>query len=77
MPRDCWARFAALEPWTIQYVFSARRGICDCLPAGDAGLARGLGDLNGERPDDAGVRRALDRFVHFAVWRLVMSGQPQ
>jgi AraC family transcriptional regulator of adaptative response / DNA-3-methyladenine glycosylase II len=52
-------------PWTIQYVFLRGAGFADCLPAGDAGLARGLGDLNGERPDERGVRRALDRFVPF------------
>ena len=52
-------------PWTIQYVFLRGAGFADCLPAGDAGLARGLGAITGERPDEAGVRAALDRFAPF------------
>ncbi len=52
-------------PWTIQYVFLRGAGFADCLPAGDAGLARGLCNLTGERPDEAGVRAALDRFAPF------------
>jgi AraC family transcriptional regulator of adaptative response / DNA-3-methyladenine glycosylase II len=57
-------------PWTVQYVFLRGAGFADCLPAGDAGLARGLAGLNlaelgGERPDEAGVRQALDRFAPF------------
>ena len=52
-------------PWTIQYVFLRGAGFADCLPAGDAGLARGLAALGGERPDEAGVKQALDRFSPF------------
>jgi len=57
-------------PWTVQYVFLRGAGFADCLPAGDAGLARGLAaldlaELGGERPDEAGVKRALDRFAPF------------
>jgi AraC family transcriptional regulator of adaptative response / DNA-3-methyladenine glycosylase II len=54
-------------PWTVQYVFLRGAGFADCLPAGDAGLARGLAGLakNGakaERPDEEGVKAALARF---------------
>jgi AraC family transcriptional regulator of adaptative response / DNA-3-methyladenine glycosylase II len=52
-------------PWTIQYVFLRGAGFADCLPAGDAGLARGLAGLSGERPDEAGVRQVLGRFAPF------------
>ena len=52
-------------PWTVQYVFLRGVGFADCLPAGDAGLARGLAALGGERPDEIGVKQALDRFAPF------------
>lgn len=52
-------------PWTVQYVFLRGAGFADCLPAGDAGLARGLAALGAERPDEAGVKKALDRFAPF------------
>jgi AraC family transcriptional regulator of adaptative response / DNA-3-methyladenine glycosylase II len=47
-------------PWTIQYVFLRGAGFADCLPAGDAGLARGLAVS-----DEKAVRKALDRFAPF------------
>jgi AraC family transcriptional regulator of adaptative response / DNA-3-methyladenine glycosylase II len=57
-------------PWTVQYVFLRGIGFADCLPAADAGLARGLGALGfrsqtGERPDENGVRAALEPFSPF------------
>jgi 3-methyladenine DNA glycosylase/8-oxoguanine DNA glycosylase len=55
-------------PWTIQYVFLRGAGFADCLPAGDAGLARGIGVLagvtEGQRADES-VKKALDRFTPF------------
>jgi AraC family transcriptional regulator of adaptative response / DNA-3-methyladenine glycosylase II len=71
--RELSARHAArmlgairgVGPWTVQYVFLRGAGFADCLPAGDAGLARGLAALGGERPDETGVRQALDRFAPF------------
>jgi AraC family transcriptional regulator of adaptative response / DNA-3-methyladenine glycosylase II len=71
--RELSARHAArllgairgVGPWTIQYVFLRGLGFADCLPAGDAGLARGLEGLTGQRPDEHGVRAALDRFAPF------------
>ena len=71
--RDLSARHAArllgairgVGPWTIQYVFLRGAAFADCLPAGDAGLARGLERLSGQRPDEAGVKTALDRFAPF------------
>ncbi len=59
------AGIRGVGPWTIQYVFLRGLGFADCLPAGDAGLARGLEGLTGTRPDEAGVREALDRFAPF------------
>jgi 3-methyladenine DNA glycosylase/8-oxoguanine DNA glycosylase len=47
-------------PWTIQYVFLRGIGFADCLPAGDAGLARGLAGLT-----DQSVKEALNRFTPF------------
>jgi len=41
MPRRLLGTIRGVGPWTIQYVFLRRRGFADCLPAGDAGLARG------------------------------------
>jgi AraC family transcriptional regulator of adaptative response / DNA-3-methyladenine glycosylase II len=52
-----------IGPWTIQYVFLRGFGFADCLPAGDAGLAQGLGRLSGERPEEAGVRETMERFA--------------
>ena len=52
-------------PWTVQYVFLRGAGFADCLPAGDAGLARGLAVVTGERPDEAGVKAALNRFAPY------------
>lgn len=71
--RELSARHAArllgavrgVGPWTVQYVFLRGAGYADCLPAGDAGLARGLAGLVGERPDEAGVKAALDRFAPY------------
>jgi len=52
-------------PWTIQYVFLRGLGFADCLPAGDAGLARGLERLNGERPGEPEVREKMSRFAPY------------
>jgi 3-methyladenine DNA glycosylase/8-oxoguanine DNA glycosylase len=52
-------------PWTIQYVFLRGAGFADCLPAGDAGLARGLEGVTGLRPDAGGVKAAMERFAPF------------
>ena len=54
-------------PWTVQYVFLRGAAFADCLPAGDAGLSRGLAALakDGERPDATGVKAALDRFAPY------------
>jgi AraC family transcriptional regulator of adaptative response / DNA-3-methyladenine glycosylase II len=57
-------------PWTVQYVFLRGAGFADCLPAGDAGLARGLAGFAGsdgsaERPDEDGVKTALAKFSPF------------
>ncbi|HEX4136839.1 MAG TPA: Ada metal-binding domain-containing protein [Bryobacteraceae bacterium] len=52
-----------IGPWTIQYVFLRGFGFADCLPAGDAGLAQGLGRLSGERPEEARVRETMERFA--------------
>ncbi len=46
-------------PWTVQYVFLRGLAFGDCLPAGDAGLARGLAT------DERGVKEALDRFAPY------------
>ncbi len=71
--RDLSARHAArllgsirgVGPWTVQYVFLRGAGFADCLPAGDAGLARGLAEPLGARPDENGVKTAMDRFAPF------------
>ncbi len=71
--RELSARHAArllgsirgVGPWTVQYVFLRGIAFADCLPAGDAGLARGLAAVLGARPDERGVREALDRFAPF------------
>ena len=52
--------------WTVQYTFLRGFGFTDCLPAGDAGLARGLQQLRGERPDEAEIRAVLDCY---SPWR--------
>jgi AraC family transcriptional regulator of adaptative response / DNA-3-methyladenine glycosylase II len=68
-------------PWTIQYVFLRGAGFADCLPAGDAGLARGLAGLTGNRPDENGVKAALSRFAPFRslaachVWASLNTGE--
>ena len=54
-----------IGPWTIQYAFLRGFGFADCLPSGDAGLAQGLGRLNGERPDEPGVREMMSRFAPY------------
>lgn len=54
-----------IGPWTIQYVFLRGFGFGDCLPAGDAGLARGLERLNGGRPDAVEVRATMSRFAPY------------
>jgi len=51
--------------WTIQYAFLRGFGFADCLPAGDAGLAQGLGRLSGERPDESEVRETMARFAPY------------
>jgi AraC family transcriptional regulator of adaptative response / DNA-3-methyladenine glycosylase II len=71
--RDLSARHSArllgnvrgIGPWTIQYAFLRGFGFADCLPAGDAGLAQGLGRLNGERPDERRVREMMSRFAPY------------
>jgi AraC family transcriptional regulator of adaptative response / DNA-3-methyladenine glycosylase II len=72
--RDLSARHAArllgnvrgIGPWTVQYAFLRGFGFADCLPAGDAGLARGLHRLTGARPAEAKTREMMKRF---APWR--------
>jgi AraC family transcriptional regulator, regulatory protein of adaptative response / DNA-3-methyladenine glycosylase II len=54
-----------IGPWTIQYAFLRGFGFADCLPAGDAGLAQGLGRLGGERPDEPRIREAMARFAPY------------
>jgi AraC family transcriptional regulator, regulatory protein of adaptative response / DNA-3-methyladenine glycosylase II len=54
-----------IGPWTIQYAFLRGFGFADCLPSGDAGLAQGLGRLNGERPDEPRVRETMSRFAPY------------
>jgi AraC family transcriptional regulator of adaptative response / DNA-3-methyladenine glycosylase II len=54
-----------IGPWTVQYVFLRGFGLADCLPSGDAGLAQGLGRLNGERPDEPNVRETMSRFAPY------------
>lgn len=72
--RDFSARHAArllgnvrgIGPWTVQYAFLRGFGFSDCLPSGDAGLARGLARLTGSRPKEPAVRELMARF---APWR--------
>jgi AraC family transcriptional regulator of adaptative response / DNA-3-methyladenine glycosylase II len=59
------SRVRGVGPWTVQYVFLRGAGFADCLPAGDAGLARGLGTLTGRRPDESGVKELLSRYSPF------------
>lgn len=54
-----------IGPWTIQYVFLRGFGFADCLPAGDAGLAQGLGRLLGERPDESQIRETMACFAPY------------
>ncbi len=54
-----------IGPWTVQYVFLRGFGLADCLPAGDAGLARGLGRLTGERPAEPALREFMARFAPY------------
>jgi 3-methyladenine DNA glycosylase/8-oxoguanine DNA glycosylase len=71
--RELSARHAArllgnvrgIGPWTIQYVFLRGFGFADCLPAGDAGLAQGLGRLLGQRPDEPRIRETMARFAPY------------
>ncbi|MES1262693.1 MAG: helix-turn-helix domain-containing protein [Acidobacteriota bacterium] len=55
-----------IGPWTVQYAFLRGLGFADCLPAGDAGLARGLGRLSGERPAETKIREIM---MKYAPWR--------
>jgi AraC family transcriptional regulator of adaptative response / DNA-3-methyladenine glycosylase II len=55
-----------IGPWTVQYAFLRGFGFADCLPSGDAGLARGLERLTGARPSETQVRETMERF---APWR--------
>lgn len=72
--RDLSARHAArllgnvrgIGPWTVQYAFLRGAGFSDCLPAGDAGLAQGLGRMTGERPNE---RQTQELMARFAPWR--------
>ncbi|HVW83598.1 MAG TPA: hypothetical protein VHB50_02920, partial [Bryobacteraceae bacterium] len=52
-------------PWTVQYVFLRGLGFADCLPAGDTGLAQGLGRLCGERPGELQIRELMARFAPY------------
>jgi AraC family transcriptional regulator of adaptative response / DNA-3-methyladenine glycosylase II len=55
-----------IGPWTVQYAFLRGFGFADCLPSGDAGLARGLERLTGKRPVETEIRGTMERF---APWR--------
>jgi 3-methyladenine DNA glycosylase/8-oxoguanine DNA glycosylase len=55
-----------IGPWTVQYAFLRGFGFADCLPSGDAGLARGLERLTGARPGEGKIRETMERF---APWR--------
>jgi AraC family transcriptional regulator of adaptative response / DNA-3-methyladenine glycosylase II len=76
--RELSARHAArvlgsirgIGPWTVQYAFLRGFGFADCLPSGDAGLARGLERLTGARPAEAEIRETMERF---APWRSVAT----
>jgi AraC family transcriptional regulator of adaptative response / DNA-3-methyladenine glycosylase II len=71
--RDLSARHAArllgnvrgIGPWTVQYAFMRGLGFADCLPSGDAGLARGLSRLAGERPGEPQIRETMARFAPY------------
>jgi AraC family transcriptional regulator of adaptative response / DNA-3-methyladenine glycosylase II len=54
-----------IGPWTVQYVFLRGFGFADCLPAGDAGLARGLERITGERPAEPAIREIMARFAPY------------
>jgi|SRR5579863_2271849 len=54
-----------IGPWTIQYAFLRGVGFADCLPAGDAGVAQGLGRLQGERPGEPQIRETMARFAPY------------
>jgi DNA-3-methyladenine glycosylase II len=70
MPVDEAANLAravrGIGPWTIQYFFLRGLGLPDCLPSGDAGLARGLERICGERPTESKIRETMARF---SPWR--------
>ena len=70
MPVEEAARLAqavrGIGPWTVQYFFLRGLGLPDCLPAGDAGLAQGLGRICGERPTESKIREMMARF---SPWR--------
>jgi AraC family transcriptional regulator, regulatory protein of adaptative response / DNA-3-methyladenine glycosylase II len=55
-----------IGPWTVQYFFLRGLGLLDCLPAGDAGLAQGLGRITGARPNEKQIGEMMARF---APWR--------
>jgi AraC family transcriptional regulator of adaptative response / DNA-3-methyladenine glycosylase II len=68
--------------WTIQYFLLRGVGFADCLPASDAGLMRGLGNLTGARPGETAVRELMAKYSPFRslasyhVWRsLLTSGE--
>jgi AraC family transcriptional regulator of adaptative response / DNA-3-methyladenine glycosylase II len=58
-------RIRGIGPWTIQYAFLRGFGFADCLPSGDAGLARGLGHFTGERPVEVHIREIMSRFAPY------------
>jgi len=61
--------------WTIQYSLLRGIGFADCLPASDAGLMRGLGQMTGARPEETAVREMMAKYAPFRslatyhVWR--------
>jgi 3-methyladenine DNA glycosylase/8-oxoguanine DNA glycosylase len=67
-------------PWTVQYAFLRGLGFADCLPAGDAGLARGLARLAGERPKELEIREMMAKFAPhrslatYHVWASLKGG---
>jgi AraC family transcriptional regulator of adaptative response / DNA-3-methyladenine glycosylase II len=86
--RDLSAKHAArllrnvrgVGPWTVQYVFLRGFGFADCLPAGDAGLARGLERIAGTRPEAAAVQQMMARYAPYRslatyhVWASLKQG---
>lgn len=70
-----------IGPWTIQYVFLRGFGFGDCLPCGDAGLARGLERLTGVRPAGPEVREMMQKFAPYRslatchVWASLTSSK--